>query len=391
MGNIRHSNNASTTLAAGITDVATSITVAGGTGALFPTVGGALYALLSIENDLGNLEIVKLTSRAGDVLTVVRAQEGTVGFAFASGSRIENRLTAASLDDFLQKAGDTVPGAITFNIGSNAQTVVKVGEASTLRGNSQDGAIILYGENAGVIASVTLSYTGSNLSLTSSSGTAAFQMSVDLQVLAGKIFSVYDAGNTDRMAFSHDGTNFLLVGTNTANVIWSGITAMQVPAIELGHASDTTLARGSAGVLHIEGHPAATVDQAQTISGVWNYTGQPTLLGLNIGFREVPQNIQAGNYTGVLADNGKHIYHASGAGAGDTYTIPANASVAYPIGAVLTFINSDSNAVSIAITTDTLTLAGSTTTGTRTLAQNGVATAIKVTSTSWIISGPGLT
>jgi len=47
--------------------------------------------------------------------------------------------------------------------------------------------------------------------------------------------------------------------------------------------------------------------------------------------------------------------------------------------------------VSIAITTDTLTLAGSTTTGTRSLAQNGVATAIKVASTSWIISGAGLT
>lgn len=111
----------------------------------------------------------------------------------------------------------------------------------------------------------------------------------------------------------------------------------------------------------------------------------------NVGYLEVPQNIQAANYTLIATDTGKHIYHASGAGAGDTYTIPSNASVAYPIGTSLTFINSDSNAVSIAITTDTMTLAGTTSTGTRTLAQNGIATAIKVTATAWIISGSGLT
>jgi hypothetical protein len=109
------------------------------------------------------------------------------------------------------------------------------------------------------------------------------------------------------------------------------------------------------------------------------------------GFRGVPQNAQTGNYTLVAADAGKHIYHDSSAGAGDTYTIPANGSVAFPVGTTVTFVNDDSNAVSIAITTDTLVLAGTGTTGTRTLAQYGVATAIKVTSTRWIISGTGLT
>ena len=111
-----------------------------------------------------------------------------------------------------------------------------------------------------------------------------------------------------------------------------------------------------------------------------------------VGFRNIPQNAQTGNYTLVLADAGKHIYHAVGAGAGDTYTIPANGSVAYPIGTAITFINDDAtNAVTIAITTDTLVLSPGTTTGSRTLATGGVATAIKVTSTRWIISGSGLT
>lgn len=109
------------------------------------------------------------------------------------------------------------------------------------------------------------------------------------------------------------------------------------------------------------------------------------------GFRGIPQNAQTGNYTIVAADAGKHIFHASGAGSGDTYTLPANGSVAFPVGTAITFGNLDSNAVTIAITTDTLYLAGTGTTGSRTLAQYGIATAVKVTSTAWIISGTGLT
>lgn len=110
-----------------------------------------------------------------------------------------------------------------------------------------------------------------------------------------------------------------------------------------------------------------------------------------VGFRGVPANVQASNYTLVAADAGKTILHESGAGAGDTYTIPANGSVAFEVGTAITFANMDSNAVSIAITTDTLYLAGAGTTGTRTLAQYGIATALKVSSTTWLISGTNLT
>ncbi len=109
------------------------------------------------------------------------------------------------------------------------------------------------------------------------------------------------------------------------------------------------------------------------------------------GFRGIPQNAQTGNYTLVAADAGKHIYHASGAGSGDTYTIPANGSVAFEIGTTVTFVNMATDSVAIAITTDTMYLAGTGTTGSRTLAQYGVATAIKTGSAEWVISGTGLT
>jgi hypothetical protein len=108
-----------------------------------------------------------------------------------------------------------------------------------------------------------------------------------------------------------------------------------------------------------------------------------------VGFRNIPQNVQTGSYTLVLADSGKHIYRGSGSAA--TWTIPANGSIAYPIGTALTFINLSATSVSIAITSDTMYLSPAGTTGTRTLAQYGSATAVKIASTTWIISGSGLT
>lgn len=112
-----------------------------------------------------------------------------------------------------------------------------------------------------------------------------------------------------------------------------------------------------------------------------------------IGYLNIPQNAQAATYTLVLGDAGKSIYRGTSDTTARTWTIPANASVAFPIGTAITFINdggNDSN-VTIAITSDTLSLAGTGSNGSRTLARYGMATAIKVTSTRWIISGTNLT
>jgi len=110
-----------------------------------------------------------------------------------------------------------------------------------------------------------------------------------------------------------------------------------------------------------------------------------------VGFRNIPQNSQSAAYTLVLADAGKHILHPSSDANARTFTIPANSSVAYPIGTAITFINMTSQVVTIAITTDTMYLSAAGTTGSRSLAQYGSATAIKITSTNWLISGSGLT
>jgi hypothetical protein len=124
---------------------------------------------------------------------------------------------------------------------------------------------------------------------------------------------------------------------------------------------------------------SATTSKKQTVAELNN-----ALNGIGI-----PQNSQSAAYTTVLADAGKHILHPTADNNARTFTIDSNANVAYPVGTVITFVN-QINTVTIAITADTLTMVGTGSTGSRTLAANGMATALKIASTSWVISGTGL-
>lgn len=123
---------------------------------------------------------------------------------------------------------------------------------------------------------------------------------------------------------------------------------------------------------------------------VWDGSSWHSITSASSGV--IPQNSQSAAYTLVLSDAGKHILHPSADTTARTFTIPANSSVAFSIGTAITFVNQNSaGTLTIAITTDTMRLAGAGTTGSRTLAANGIATALKLTSTEWIISGTGLT
>ena len=116
-----------------------------------------------------------------------------------------------------------------------------------------------------------------------------------------------------------------------------------------------------------------------------------TVDGTNeVGYKIIPQNSESVDYTLVLADSGKHIFHPSTDANARTFTIPANSSVAYPIGTAISFVNMSASNVTIAITSDTM-YSSTGTTGSRTLAQYGSATALKMTSTTWLITGSNLT
>jgi hypothetical protein len=111
---IKVSNNAFATLAAGITNSATSITLTTGQGARFPTLGAGDYFYATLIDISNNLEIVKCTARSTDVLTVVRAQESTTARAYSTGDRIEIRITAQTFNDATNVTGKAIAMAIVF-------------------------------------------------------------------------------------------------------------------------------------------------------------------------------------------------------------------------------------------------------------------------------------
>lgn len=96
-----YTNFAKSTLAAGIAPAAVSVTVAAGDGALFPAAGAGTTFDCVIYNTSAQREIVSCTSRTGDVLTIVRAQQGTTALTWNAADRIGHRLTAAALNSIL--------------------------------------------------------------------------------------------------------------------------------------------------------------------------------------------------------------------------------------------------------------------------------------------------
>lgn len=127
----------------------------------------------------------------------------------------------------------------------------------------------------------------------------------------------------------------------------------------------------------------------QTLSNKTAGVATATSTAASLGYLGIPQSATATTATLAIGDAGKHIYVTTNS---QTITIPANASVAYPIGTTIGFIaGASATTVTIAITSDTMYLGGTGTTGSRTLAAHGMATAVKVAATTWYISGNGLT
>jgi hypothetical protein len=108
-------NNATTTLGSSLLVDATSLTVSSSTGALFPTTTSGFF-YVALVNSSNQIEFVKVTARTSDTFTIVRAQNGSTARPYAAGDKVELRLIAAALENFVQLDGaQTVTGAKTFS------------------------------------------------------------------------------------------------------------------------------------------------------------------------------------------------------------------------------------------------------------------------------------
>jgi hypothetical protein len=182
-------------------------------------------------------------------------------------------------------------------------------------------------------------------------------------------------------------TTFALVNTTATTVNFAGAATTLAIGATTGTAtfSNPTLAT-AATTLTLFNTTATTVNfaGASTATAIGAATGTITFAGSTI-----PQNSQSAAYGILAADANKHLLHPTADNTARTFTLPANTAIAFPVGTAITFVN-QINVLTIAITDDTLTLAGANTTGSVTIAAGGMATAIKVTSTIWFISGAGI-
>lgn len=127
MTTYRFANNASTTLGSGISPTATTITVATGTGAQFPVLAAGQYftaTLIASGSSTGTPnEIVRVTARTGDTMTVVRGQEGTTAQTWSVGDTFANFVTAGFLNQLVDagslqgQAGNYAVDSGTANAG----------------------------------------------------------------------------------------------------------------------------------------------------------------------------------------------------------------------------------------------------------------------------------
>ena len=145
MGLIKFSNFAASTIAnaGGITAGDTSVDVDSGDGALFPSLAGSQYFYATLVDASANREIVKVTARATDTLTIVRAQDGTSARAFAQGDVIELRITAAAMNMITDLNGEELildaDGDTSITADTDDKIDVKVAGADQV--SFQDGKI----------------------------------------------------------------------------------------------------------------------------------------------------------------------------------------------------------------------------------------------------------
>jgi hypothetical protein len=147
------------------------------------------------------------------------------------------------------------------------------------------------------------------------------------------------------------------------------------------------VANGGTGVTTSTGTGSTVLSASPTFTGTLSASviSASSSISDSIGnVRSVIQNAQTTGYTLIASDNGKHISITTGG-----VTVPSGV---FSIGDVISIYNNSASTQTITQGTSvTMYLAGTATTGNRSLAQRGLATVLCVASNTFVINGGGLT
>lgn len=201
---ILFTNNAATTLASSISNSATSLTVASGQGALFPTLSGSDIFYATLANGSGGVEIVKVTARSTDTFTIVRGQDGTSAVSWNTGDKVELRVTAADLGAMVQSANLQVGGTATTGTASSSNYLRGDGAWTTpVTSNVAGTGINVSGATGAVTISnsgVTSNVAGTGISVSGATGAVTVTNTGVTSAVAGTGISV--SGSTGAVTIS---------------------------------------------------------------------------------------------------------------------------------------------------------------------------------------------
>jgi hypothetical protein len=136
-------NNAFSTLATAITASDTAIVVADGS--KFPALSAGEYFYATLVSSAGTTEIVRVTARASNSLTAVRAQDGSSAASFQIGALVEMRANAAAIRELRDEASEVgIADAGGYYTATDVEGALQELRAPTVDNFTGDGVTFVY-------------------------------------------------------------------------------------------------------------------------------------------------------------------------------------------------------------------------------------------------------
>lgn len=220
-----YTNNAQSTLLAGIAPTDTQIQLPVGEGSRFPDISASDddWFPLTLISTFGDIyEIVKATSRSSDTITIERAQENTpLARAFSTASIVSLRMTSAAFDEFLRNGltSVTLPRGINLATQTNQLTQPYALELDNA-GELVDGLRICFKplvQNEATNVSIKLNNTATTAALVGFREGAIFNVG---ELKTDQFYEFYYSADKDRWMLD---TPLADVGINSAGIITSGL------------------------------------------------------------------------------------------------------------------------------------------------------------------------